>query len=673
MSARTLEPRGQQRGRRMRKIRESIYLAIFLCSMAPSAMADGLFSDDPSPAEMTAYGKQAEAAKNALKLLEQYSQVILVQQMQSGNCDPAFEIETKASAGDVSSQLLYGRLHAEGLCVPKDQNKFIEWITKAADQGNAEANRTLGLAYETGFGVAANQALAAAFMAKAANAGDIEAETKYGSYILEGKGVPQNPSLAVEWFQRAASKGDDEAGIQLGALYVQGELIPRDLNEAAKWLYPVAEKGNQRAQLILGLTLLQQNKNVEAHKWVNLASASPDPQLAELATKNRIELEKAMPRADVEKARKLASEWQPKSPSVDNTGAPEIVLPAYPPKLASKIDSKKALSELKRLKVPVEKEAFLASIRTNNLGIFTLFHVAGASLETVFWPGGLRPLYLAVDYGADDVFDYLIANGANINAHGIDNGMSALTRAFAHDRPRMIEALLDNGATAAQPPEWKGREDLDPLAGGTPLRYAATAETPNLTLIKRLLAAGASTSETFYGGTTVLHEVKNGEVFTLLVANGADPNAIDDLRESVLWKIVKEDNVDIALLTTALASGANADGPPDQASPLLLMAWRGNAEAVQALVNSGAMADFSYHLRNEVIPGNWDETDQDIVTSGGTPLILAAKKGHAAVSRILVRAGANPRTAIVISGKNVSAMSLAEQSGNPLLISAMKQ
>ena len=59
--------------------------------------------------------------------------------------------------------------------------------------------------------------------------------------------------------------------------------------------------------------------------------------------------------------------------------------------------------------------------------------------------------------------------------------------------------------------------------------------------------------------------------------------------------------------------------------------------------------------------------------NGGTALMLAASMGHASVARELVMAGANPEASIMVHGKKVSALSIAEESGSTLLLTAMSR
>ena len=56
----------------------------------------------------------------------------------------------KAKAGDHDAQYNLGIMYAEGQGVPQDYKKAAEWFTRAADQGEALAQTSLGVMYDKG-------------------------------------------------------------------------------------------------------------------------------------------------------------------------------------------------------------------------------------------------------------------------------------------------------------------------------------------------------------------------------------------------------------------------------------------------------------------------------------------------------------------------------------------
>ncbi len=105
--------------------------------------------------------------------------------------------------------------HGKAAYGAEQYTEAIEWYSKAAEQGVAEAQYRLGRCY------------------------------------YNGKGVSQNSEEAVRWFRKAAEQGDAEALYDLGHCYYYGEGVTKDLEEAVKWYHKAAEQGHIGAQEIL--------------------------------------------------------------------------------------------------------------------------------------------------------------------------------------------------------------------------------------------------------------------------------------------------------------------------------------------------------------------------------------------------------------------------------------
>ena len=76
---------------------------------------------------------------------------------------------------------------------------------RLANQGDAEAQRNLGLMYDTGEGVPQNYAKALEWYTKSANQGYSQAQYNLGLMYKNGEGVPQDYTKALELFQKAAN------------------------------------------------------------------------------------------------------------------------------------------------------------------------------------------------------------------------------------------------------------------------------------------------------------------------------------------------------------------------------------------------------------------------------------------------------------------------------------
>ncbi len=91
-------------------------------------------------------------------------------------------------------------MYAQGLGVPKDPVKAVEWFRKSARAGHALAAYNLGFRY------------------------------------LKGEGVPKDFKTASVWFRRAAGAGLPQAQHTLGLLFANGEGVPQDYVRAYMWL-----------------------------------------------------------------------------------------------------------------------------------------------------------------------------------------------------------------------------------------------------------------------------------------------------------------------------------------------------------------------------------------------------------------------------------------------------
>ena len=85
------------------------------------------------------------------------------------------------------------------------QLRIVEQYTKAAEQGDAEAQYNLGVCYEKGEGVPQNYEEAAKWYMKAAEQGHANAQNNLGLCYYVGNGVRQNHEEAVKWYRKAAT------------------------------------------------------------------------------------------------------------------------------------------------------------------------------------------------------------------------------------------------------------------------------------------------------------------------------------------------------------------------------------------------------------------------------------------------------------------------------------
>ncbi len=181
-----------------------------------------------------------------------------------------------AEQGDADAQNTLGECYYYGRGVPEDKEEAVKWFRQAAEQGHAPAQNTLGECYYNGEGVRKNKTMAVEWYSKAADQGDDEAQYKLGNCYYHGQGVSQNYAEAVKWYRKAAEQGDAEAQYKLGECYYRGRGVPQDYTEAAIWFRKAARQGNAYAQGGLGYCYehgqgVSQNY-AEAVKWYRKAA-----------------------------------------------------------------------------------------------------------------------------------------------------------------------------------------------------------------------------------------------------------------------------------------------------------------------------------------------------------------------------------------------------------------
>jgi len=135
-------------------------------------------------------------------------------------------------------------------------------LRREAEQGDAQAQYTLGGAYYNGNGVARNLVEGTKWLLKAAEQGYAPAQCDFGAMYEKGvPGVEQSYQDALKWFRKAAEQGDTLAQHNLGTLYARGfrdksigffyrvifANATVDRVEAYKWFSLAANRGFQRS------------------------------------------------------------------------------------------------------------------------------------------------------------------------------------------------------------------------------------------------------------------------------------------------------------------------------------------------------------------------------------------------------------------------------------------
>ena len=165
-----------------------------------------------------------------------------------------------AEKGEANAQYRYGLLHANGQDQGQPLNYVLaaSWITKAADQGLAEAQSTLAWLTASGFGVDQSDQKAGELYLRAARGGAAKDQYMAASMYRWGRyGVEADAAEALKWYHLAADQSHAAAQLVLGRLCMDGKLgVVRDDVTAFQWLTLAAVNGNAAAEKLL--TELQQ-------------------------------------------------------------------------------------------------------------------------------------------------------------------------------------------------------------------------------------------------------------------------------------------------------------------------------------------------------------------------------------------------------------------------------
>ncbi|WP_052046326.1 SEL1-like repeat protein [Candidatus Paracaedibacter symbiosus] len=201
-----------------------------------------------------------------------------------------------AEQGHANAQCSLGGMYLDGRAgIPKGEeadHHAVKWYTKAAEQGHANARNNLGFMYAQGrAGIPQGEEAdhhAVKWFTQAAEQGHANAQCSLGGMYLDGRaGIPQGEEAdhhAAKWFTQAAEQGNAPAQFSLGVMYQDGRAgIPKGEEadqQAFKWYTMAAEQGHANAQCSLGGMYLDGRAGIpkgpeadqHAFKWYTMAA-----------------------------------------------------------------------------------------------------------------------------------------------------------------------------------------------------------------------------------------------------------------------------------------------------------------------------------------------------------------------------------------------------------------
>ena len=181
-----------------------------------------------------------------------------------------------AENGNSQAQITLGLMYDYGQGVKKDPAESIKWYRMAAEQGEPLVQHDIGVKYFKGNGVDQNYEEAAKWWEMSANAGIADSQFNLGLMFYRGIGLAKDYDKAADLFEKAAEQGHGHAQYSLAVMYAFGQSNIKDYETALKWFRKSAEKNVTQAQFNLGVFYengygVKKDIN-EAKKWYQIAS-----------------------------------------------------------------------------------------------------------------------------------------------------------------------------------------------------------------------------------------------------------------------------------------------------------------------------------------------------------------------------------------------------------------
>jgi ankyrin repeat protein len=262
---------------------------------------------------------------------------------------------------------------------------------------------------------------------------------------------------------------------------------------------------------------------------------------------------------------------------------------------------------------------------------------AGASPETLASEDGETVLMTASRAGNIDAVKILLDRGANVNAKEKYKGQTALMWAAAERHPEVVKLLMAHGADwkvrsvdrETKVPKLSAASSISPIARGGFTALSFSAREGDIESAKAMLDAGVDINYGDVDNTSAMVVAIVNKQYTFakfLIDRGANPNTVDAYGRTPLYAVVDIRNQD----WSALPERKSDDPLPSQ-------------DLAKALLAHGAAPNTALA---RALPGRSGMDSGDTtLDEGSTPFMRAARSGDAAMMRLLLEAGANPKLA----------------------------
>uniref|UniRef100_A0A7S1KNX5 Uncharacterized protein n=1 Tax=Percolomonas cosmopolitus TaxID=63605 RepID=A0A7S1KNX5_9EUKA len=165
--------------------------------------------------------------------------------LDASNAKNAFRLYLAAAEkGHGLGQYHTYRCLMEGIGTQSSEERAIEWLKKASDNGVVPAQCELASCYMEGeAGIEKNPEKAFNLFKQAAEANDADAQINLAFCYHLGLGCEKDETKASEWFHMAAMHGLPAAQFQVGYRYQIGRGCEKDASQAFQWYRKAADRG----------------------------------------------------------------------------------------------------------------------------------------------------------------------------------------------------------------------------------------------------------------------------------------------------------------------------------------------------------------------------------------------------------------------------------------------
>jgi ankyrin repeat protein len=230
---------------------------------------------------------------------------------------------------------------------------------------------------------------------------------------------------------------------------------------------------------------------------------------------------------------------------------------------------------------------------------------------------GYTALHLAAEHGDIGVVEELLDATVSQDAE-LKDGTIALHLASQNGHTDVVKRLLDEGSS----------EDAVTESGATPLHFAS--ENGHVDVVCTLIAAGAPLDDERNDECTALHlasENSHSNVVDVLIKAGANINSRNNVGWTPLHAAYGAKSAELLI-----AAGADVNALTyERDTPLFLFAASGDTESMQLLYDSGA--ELRLHETTD------DGTDECLAHSAE---VVAAEFGHLGALKLLIQWGVDP-------------------------------